>query len=408
MSTAVERWTLQYPELGTGPVSVEPYVSKEYFEEEREKIFKHAWLNVGRVEQLPNPGDYFVRDIAVGNASVIVARGRDGMIRGFHNVCMHRGNKLVWDSCGSCSSFVCKYHGWSYTNEGKLTGVPEEDMFFDLDKSQIHLAPVATDVWEGFIFVNLDAQPKETLQEYLGELVPLLKGYPFDKLPVCFSYEADLKCNWKVIVDSQQEGYHAKTLHRRSLPGFLRNPENPSRHVVNMKLFKRSGVISYFGNRERQPSPTEALAFKIGVAVTKFARDFAPEKLPPGLNMTRDPNWAFDEYVIFPNFHLLLFMGMYITHNVWPVAVNRAVWEARMYLPEPENAAQRFTAEYTKCMLRDAWLEDGSTLEATQIGLESGAIREFILQDQELMIRHFQNVLKHELGRNGGHRASTK
>jgi phenylpropionate dioxygenase-like ring-hydroxylating dioxygenase large terminal subunit len=379
-------------------VPIEPYISKEYFEQEREKIFKHVWLNVGRVEEVPNPGCYVVRDPAVANASVIIVRGKDGVIRGFHNVCMHRANTLLWDECGATGGFICKYHGWSYGIDGKLHGVPEEDMFFDLDKSRINLAPVATEVWEGFIFINLDPHPKHTLQEYLGELPGLLKGYPFDKLPTCFSYKADLNCNWKVVVDSQQEGYHAKTLHRRSLPGFLKNKENPSRHVVNIKLDKNWGVISYFGNRERTPTPVEALAFKIGVALTKFAQDFAPEKLPPGLNQTRDPNWAFDEYVIFPNFHLLLFMGMYITHNIWPISVDRTVWEARVYLPQPENPAQWFTAEYPKCMLRDAWLEDGSTLECTQTGLNSGAISHFILQDQELMIRHFQKQLRDYIG----------
>lgn len=392
-TTAQNRWTLQYPELGTGPLPVAPYTSNDYFEREREKIFKHAWLCVGRVEEIPAPGDYIVRDIAVLNASIIVSRGKDGKIRAFHNVCMHRGNKIVWDEQGSCGAFICKYHGWSYTTDGNLIGVPEEDMFFNFQKNRIRLCQLPAEVWEGFLFVNPDPHPRQTLPEFLGDLVPLLNGYPFDKLPFCFSYQADLKCNWKVIVDSQQEGYHAKTLHRRSLPGFLKNKENPSRHVVNIKLYPHSGVISYFGNRERTPSPVEALAFKIGVALTKFAHDFAPEKLPPGLNQTRDPNWAFDEYVIFPNFHLLLFMGMYLTHTVWPISVDRAIWDARMYLPEPENAAQRFTAEFTKCMLRDAWLEDGSTLEATQVGLNSGAISQLILQDQEVMIRHFHKQL---------------
>jgi phenylpropionate dioxygenase-like ring-hydroxylating dioxygenase large terminal subunit len=397
-ATQDRRYTLEYPELGTGPVPIEPYISEEYFNLEREKVFKRTWLNVGRVEEIPSAGDYFVRDLAVCKATILVVRGKDGVIRGFHNVCAHRGTKLVWDKHGSCQTFACKYHGWSYAPDGKLVGLPEEDMFFDFDKSKIGLTPVATDVWEGFIFINLDPNPNESLREYMGELVEPLHGFPFSELPVCYSYKAELRCNWKVIVDSQQEGYHAKMLHRRSLPGFLTNKQNPSRHTVNMQLFNRHRVISYYGNRDRKPSLAEALAYQFGTSVAKFVQEFSGEKMPKGLNPTRDPYWAFDEYVIFPNFHLLLFFGMYITHNVWPIAVDRAVWEARAYLPRAENAAELFSREYSKCLLRDAWLEDGSTLEASQSGLESGAITHFILQDQELMIRHFQKVLQDYIG----------
>ena len=387
------KWTLEYPELGTDPIPIEPYISKGYFELEREKIFKRVWHNVGRVEEIPKSGDFLVREIAVANASILIVRGKDGVLRGFHNVCQHRANKLVWEEHGSCESFGCKYHGWTYSPDGKLIGLPEEDMFFDFKKSKITLTPVATDVWEGFIFVNLDPKPKETLREHLRELADRMKGYPFAKLPLCYSYRADLKCNWKVVVDSQQEGYHAKTLHRRSLPGFLTNKENSSCHVVNIKLYEHSRLISYFGNRNRKPTPTEAIAFRLGVAVTKFPEEFSPERLPACLNSTRDPNWAFDEYVIFPNFHLLLFMGMYITHMVWPVAVDRTVWEAKVYLPPAENAAHRFSREYFNCLFRDAWLEDGSTLEATQVGLTSGAVTHLILQDQEVLIRHAHKVV---------------
>ena len=95
--TKDHRWTLEHPELGTGPVPTYPYVSKEYFERERDKIFKRTWLNVGRVEEISEPGDYFVKEIALCNASILIVRGKDGVVRGFHNVCRHRATKLVWD-----------------------------------------------------------------------------------------------------------------------------------------------------------------------------------------------------------------------------------------------------------------------------------------------------------------------
>jgi phenylpropionate dioxygenase-like ring-hydroxylating dioxygenase large terminal subunit len=383
------RYTADYPELGTGPVPVDPYVSAEYFEKERERIFRRMWLHVGRVEEIPNPGDYIVRSLEFAPASVLIIRGRDGVVRGFHNVCIHRGNKLVWNDSGQFNRVTCKYHGWTYACDGRLIGVTEQDMFFDLDKKTLGLTTINTDVWRGFIFVNLDPDPQETLSEHMADLDPLVEGFPFDSFTTCFSYQARLRANWKVLVDSQQEGYHAKTLHSRSLPGFLTNRQEPSRHVVGIRLFAKNRLISYFGNREVQPSPTALRAFQYGPSVGKFADGEAPR----GINPTDDPNWAFDEYVIFPNMQILLFAGMFITHTMWPLSVNESIWDARGYLPNANTAAERFGLEFSKILLRDAWLEDGSTLEATQVGLESGAITHQILQDQELLIRHSAKVV---------------
>ena len=80
------KWNLDHPELGTGSVSTEPYLSADYFELERDAVFRRSWLNLGRVEEIPEVGDYFSKDIAVCNASVIVVRGRDGAIKAFHDV----------------------------------------------------------------------------------------------------------------------------------------------------------------------------------------------------------------------------------------------------------------------------------------------------------------------------------
>ena len=173
------KWHDKYPHLGKGPLPADVYTSEEQFQREREHIFKKVWLNVGRVEQLPKPGDYFVQDIAVCQTSVIVVRSKDGSIHAFHNICSHRGNKVVWNKQGSCQVFTCKFHNWSYALDGRLRYIPDEESFFDLKKDELGLTPVAVEVWEGFIFINVDPHPPETLQQYLGELGASLHGYPF-------------------------------------------------------------------------------------------------------------------------------------------------------------------------------------------------------------------------------------
>ncbi len=102
-------WAQTYPELGTGPVLIEPCISPEYHALERERIFKQVWLNVGRVEEIPKAGDYLVKNIAAGEASVLVVRGKDGTIRAFHNMCSHRGNKVVWDGDGTCRGRMARF-----------------------------------------------------------------------------------------------------------------------------------------------------------------------------------------------------------------------------------------------------------------------------------------------------------
>ena len=178
-------WTEHYPELGTGPVSYEDSISPEHYELERDAIFRRTWLNVGRVEQLPKVGSFFTLEISAARTSVVVVRGSDGEVRAFHNICRHRGNKLVWndypgeETSGVCRRFTCKYHNWQYDTAGKCRQVNMKGWFFDLDMANYSLVEVPCDVWEGFIFVNLDKEPRETLTKFLGEIGTGASGFPF-------------------------------------------------------------------------------------------------------------------------------------------------------------------------------------------------------------------------------------
>ena len=126
-----KKWSEKYPDVGTGPVSTEPHISPAFFDLERERIFKRHWLNMGRVEEIPNSGDYFVRELVICNLSILVVRGNDSVVRAFHNVCPHRGNTLVLNERGRCPGrFGCGFHSWAFTTEGKLAFVPDEENFF--------------------------------------------------------------------------------------------------------------------------------------------------------------------------------------------------------------------------------------------------------------------------------------
>src|SRR5690606_1654624 len=119
---------------------------------------------------------------------------------------------------GTCRQFTCKYHGWRYGLDGALTFVQQEEEFFDLDKNNLGLVGVACEVWSGFIFVNLDREPRQTLTEFLGPMVTDLDGYPFGELTERYSYRAEVGANWKLYMDAFQEFYHAPILHGKQTP----------------------------------------------------------------------------------------------------------------------------------------------------------------------------------------------
>src|SRR5215467_13467443 len=224
-------WTRHYPELGTGPVSFDDSISPAFYELEREAIFKRAWLYVGRLEQLPRNGSYFTKELPGLRCSLIVSRDLDGRVRAFHNVCRHRGNKLVWEgtpggeTCGSARQFVCKYHGWRYGLDGACTYVHQENEFFDLRKDELRLAPLHCDTWAGFIFVNLAREPRQPLRDYLGTMVGALEGYPFHQMTERYSFRAENNSNWKVFIDAFQEYYHVPPLHTHQLGPSNFDPE---------------------------------------------------------------------------------------------------------------------------------------------------------------------------------------
>ena len=387
--------TLRHPELGTGPVPTDMYWQPEYYEREMAAIYKRSWLCVGRVEQVKDAGEFFIKEIETFKMSVIVARAKDNKIRAFYNVCQHRGNHIELKPCGKSDGFVCPFHGWSYSLDGRLAGVPDQRAFYDLDKSQKGLQPINLDIWEGFIFINFAEEPEQTLTEFLGQQGADLVGYPFHLGTEIFEYEGLIKCNWKCMVDSFCETYHVPILHARSVTDTLASPENPHGRLIDIRLKGPHRTQSVWGNVSYTPNPVQGLAFANapGPSITSGTVDQTTE-LPKGLNETRAENWSIDVTVFFPNWIIVMGTGMYFTHQMWPVSSNEVIWQMRGFLRPASNAAQRFGQENSMVELRDAVLEDCNTLERIQQSLDQGLLKEFIFHDHELALRHQYHVVK--------------
>ena len=401
---AVGSWTEQYPELGTGPVNYIDSVDPAYYEAEKDAIFRRTWLNVGRVEQVPRVGNYFTKELAAADTSVIIVRGKDKQIRAFHNICRHRGNKLVWNDYpgeevkGTCRQFTCKYHAWRYGLDGELTFIQQEEEFFDVDKSRYGLKPVRCEIWEGFIFVNLDPDAAP-LTQYLGELAKGIEGYPFHEMTEVFTYKAEVGSNWKLFIDAFAEFYHAPVLHQKQAvkdegdkllrAGF---------EALHYELRSPHSMISTWGGMAPPKDPMMVKPIERVLRSGLFGPWDRPDidgldPLPPGLNPARRRSWGIDSFHFFPNFMLLIWApGWYLTYHYWPTAVDRHLFEANLYFVPAKTARERLAHEIAGVTFKEYALQDANTLEATQSMLRGRVITDFPLNDQEILLRHLHKV----------------
>ncbi len=385
--------TDKFPGLGTGPVPAGPYCDPEFFEREKEAIFRRTWMMAGRVEQILEPGDFFLRSVPTFDISLIFVRGPDGQVHGFHNACRHRGNHVCLEEKGNCRAFTCKFHNWSYTLEGELAGIPDESSFFDLDKAELGLVPVQTDIWEGFIFFNLDPAPDQTLSEYLGGIGEALAGYPFHEGTCQYRYTGLIKANWKSVADSFCETYHVPFLHRHSIKDTLAGPKNPFGHLIDAVGYGPHRTASVWGNKDYRPHPVQGAAYGFAQGAAITGGQGAGRDLPPGVNPSRAEHWGLDVNIIFPNLLPVIGPGMYFTHQMWPLAADRTIWEMTGFVAPAQNAAQRFVQEYFMVELRDAVLEDMNTVERAQSSINAGIIKEFQFHDHEVVLRYQYDVV---------------
>jgi len=179
---------------------------------DRRAVFGRSWQLVGHENEIAGVGDHVVTDLA--GLPVIVIRDTAGVLRAFHNVCRHRGNKLVWNDCKGAKALRCQYHGWTYTLEGTLKAAPAFEGVQNFDPAANSLVPVATAAWENWVFVRI-APEGPSLEEFLGvEVMAEVAKLGLANLKWFDRKHYIFDCNWKVFVDNYLDGgYHVPYLH---------------------------------------------------------------------------------------------------------------------------------------------------------------------------------------------------
>lgn len=398
-------WHDNYPELGRGPVSLDDCVSEDFYEKEIEHVFMKNWLYMGRIERLPNKGSYFTREMPFANTSVLIVRGRDDVVRAFHNVCPHRGNKLMWrddpfEECeGTAPVLYCRFHGWKYNHDGSLIAPTRKDLLLDFEPGSCSVPSIQCEVWEGFVFINFDRNNTQSVRDFLGELAHGVEGYPFAGPHQVYKYKAELQCNWKIFMDGFAESYHGPYLHANSFGALTEiakmDAANPYTDALAYQIKGPHRMFSFAGEPSKQTPysrPIEVLTESSPAG--PWNKKPTPGPRPPGLNPTRSENYGFDSFQFFPNFVVIFSSSGFTTHAHWPTGPHSHIVEVDMYFRPPTTHRERIGQELTACFLNDIVLEDATPLEGMQAMLNSGAVKEFHLNDEEILVRHLHKTVQ--------------
>jgi glycine betaine catabolism A len=386
--------------LSIDPMPTRLYTDPAQYELERERIFRRAWLMLGRVERIPKPGDFFVKEIAIFKTSIIVARSEDGKIRAFHNVCSHRANVVEHRTCGNAKRFVCRYHSWGYNNAGELAHVPDESGFFNLDKKKCGLTPVTLDIWEGWIFVNLQQAPEVSLKEFLGPAADTYANidYPNPDNPIVL--RGEFKANWKAVAENFSEAYHIASIHPKTLGAVYTGQGNPFSRPLSANLYGAHRSLSLWVNPHYQPPENSKVVrwlFAADQTITGTRKDGQTNSIVvhQAVNPTKHEHWSSDVNWFFPNWHLQISANQFWTHEFWPTSANTTVWESRFYQRKPTTVRERLQLEHFTSHITDTMLEDLGNIESMQAGMESGAKSFVMFNESEILCRHgLEQVIK--------------
>ncbi len=181
------------------------------FAQELRVLVQRSWTCVGRADEVPGPGDF--RTYEIGGSGVIVVRDAQGVLRAYHNVCRHRGTRILEAESGSGLMLLqCPYHAWTYDLKGGLVGAPHKEEAADFDRSENGLFPVRAEEWRGFLFLNLDPKA-EPLSDYLGGFQARAAPYPLERLRRAHRYVYEIAANWKLVIQNANECYHCPGVH---------------------------------------------------------------------------------------------------------------------------------------------------------------------------------------------------
>jgi Rieske 2Fe-2S family protein len=343
------------------------YTDSEHFHREIDTFFFEDWICAGRADSIPNPGDYFLREIA--GESLIIVRSSSGSVEAFYNVCRHRGTRLCTTAEGSFAGRIqCPYHGWTYGLDGQLLGAPHMDSSV-FERVDYPLHKLHTDLWDGHIFLNARPNP-EPLSIQLADLPARFAAWRMTELRLHKRITYTIQANWKLIVANYNECLHCPLLH----PALNR-------------------LTDYLGSDNETPQATYiggSMGFRGAVETMsmdgKRRRDYLP-----GLNETERKKVCY--YSIYPNLLLSLHPDYMMIHTLWPRTVDRTEIMCEWYFHPDELAKEGFVGDDAVEFWDMTNREDWRIVELSQAGMQSRAYTPGPYSAREALLYAFDTMI---------------
>ena len=410
------------PEL----IPAERYYDPEFFELEKKHLWPRVWQMAARLEEIPNVGDYV--EYTILDKSVIVVNTKDG-VKAFHNACRHRGVRLATGP-GNCAKkgFICPFHGWRWSPEGKCTFVFGKQIFSEdlLAADQIDLPPVRLETWAGCAFINFD-DTAPSLLDTLGPVAETLNARNVDKLKMDWWYGTILPTNWKLAMEAFMEGYHVMRTHPQLhdlMPGNsygsdvdetvpLRNMD--SRQMVGNMIdfyarlsFGMAGMvheteIAVLEKLRDMDVPEDPMA-ALGAFMVKAQEEITRDGLARGAPMfdipsTNQSHPFHDVEFMFPHFFLLPSFAAMSSYRIRPLTAETCLFEIWSLVLRPEGEAYDTPKgptmlPYDSQDFPEIPMQDYSNLPIQQLGLHAGSFTHMRLsKEQEGMISNYQRLI---------------
>jgi len=351
------------------------YTGRGIFERELDLFFRSTWVLAGRAEEVPRRGDFVLRDIA-GDSLIVTRTGdADDSVRAYYNTCRHRGTRICTEKEGHFQGAIqCPYHSWTYDLSGQLIGAPHMDGTAGFDKKNIRLNAVATEVWDGFVFVNLVDDP-DPLADHLADLPAKFAPWQMGRLRRGHRIVYDIAANWKLIIQNFNECLHCPNVHPalNKLSHYMSGENEPLRPT-------------YMGGR---------MDLRPGV-MTMSMDGTCPRDLLPGLSDAQKRGVYY--YALFPNTFLSLHPDYVMVHRTEPLAPDRTRLTCE-WLFAPEELAKpgfnpRDVIDFWDLTNRQDW----HVCELSQAGIASRGYQPGPYSDREDLLYAFDQFICVVLG----------
>ena len=349
------------------------YFSQELFELECETLFKTHWQFVCHVNEAADIGAYVTFDVAGDRALVI--RGHDGILRAFHNLCRHRGSRIVPDARGVCNkAMVCPYHGWAYNLDGRLRGIANRDTFPPMQAEKWGLKPLEMEIWNGLVFIRFQAGPQPAVAEILARFDDEIAPYDLANMVPTDSNSMDdlLPVNWKSVRDVDNEGYHVRQAH-------------PGLH----QLYGNGYFDEPYANGTSRSVGTFNEAYGHRWSVRKYR-----EILPEADNLPREQQRQWIYFGMFPNFVLGLYPDSVIYYQEVPQSAEQTVQRGMCYRRSNESREMKAARYLSGRIDRDTADEDQMLMVWSCEATKSSAYDGVIFSDLEYGVKTYHDHLR--------------